>query len=266
MEEIKFSDNDVEKHVKDLMDDDFVPELTYLTDAECRFNVTKLPKVDESAYPGMTFVVCTYGERLNFLKHAGTSFTLNDPRNQKFVFQDMDYPKAAIDFAKSNSKKSLIVYIHDDVYLPKTWGPRFWNAYTEASKRGIIGVAGVFGVNGSRDSSSRTEHGELVDLQGKRLLSRPPLPWQVRALDECVLAFPRTSPISPDPLLKWHLYGADLCLQASEQGTAAVTLHAPIYHASNTVEPPKAFWDSAAVFRSKWAKKLPIEVPCAIIK
>ena len=54
----------------------------------------------------------------------------------------------------------------------------------------------------------------------------PELPPQVATLDELLLIVRRDSGLRFDPELGFHLYGADICLQASEQGLAVVALAA----------------------------------------
>ena len=70
-----------------------------------------------------------------------------------------------------------------------------------------------------------------------------------------------------DPELGFHLYGADICLQAREQGSAVVAcwprLASIIPGASGR---PRHFFTSAAVFaRKRGLHCLPVATPCAII-
>ena len=50
------------------------------------------------------------------------------------------------------------------------------------------------------------------------------LPARVATLDELLLIVRRDAGLRFDPDLGFHLYGADICLQASEQGLAVVAL------------------------------------------
>jgi hypothetical protein len=68
-----------------------------------------------------------------------------------------------------------------------------------------------------------------------------------------------------DRLLGFHLYGADLCLQAAERGLAVVALGALCYHNSRSVGLPEAFFPSAEVLARKWRHRLPVATPCVVI-
>ena len=72
----------------------------------------------------------------------------------------------------------------------------------------------------------------------------PELPAQVATLDELLLIVKRDSGLRFDPELGFHLYGADICLQAIEQGLAVVAL-------ARTVIVIAQRWIAGSVFRSR---------------
>jgi hypothetical protein len=106
--------------------------------------------------------------------------------------------------------------------------------------------------------------GWVVD-RGRMLNDGPALPARVATLDELLLVVRRDSPLQLDPALGFHLYGADLCLQARERGLAPVALGALCHHNSRHIGLGEGFHESAAVFARKWKHRLPIATPCAII-
>ena len=67
-----------------------------------------------------------------------------------------------------------------------------------------------------------------------------------------------------DPDLGFHLYGADLCLQARERGLAVVALEAPCRHESRHFHLPEPFLASARAFARKWQSRLPVATPCVV--
>ena len=75
----------------------------------------------------------------------------------------------------------------------------------------------------------------------------------------------RDTPLRFDPAPGFHLYGADICLQAAEVGLPVVVIDAVCHHNSRSVGLPKAFYKSAQVFARKWAQRLPVATPCVII-
>jgi hypothetical protein len=93
----------------------------------------------------------------------------------------------------------------------------------------------------------------------------PELPARIATLDELLLVVRRDAGLRFDPALGFHLYGADICLQARERGLAVVALAAPCHHNSRSVGLPEEFFASAEVFARKWNHRLPIATPCVII-
>ena len=138
--------------------------------------------------------------------------------------------------------------VHQDVYLPEGWDWRLTRQLYEAERRfGPIGVAGVYGVGDvirpeSPEQPLGTERiGWVVD-RGRELRDGPELPARVATLDELLLVVRRDSGLRFDPALGFHLYGADLCLQARERGLAVVALGALCQHNSRNVFLPRAFF------------------------
>jgi hypothetical protein len=106
--------------------------------------------------------------------------------------------------------------------------------------------------------------GWVVD-RGRLLCDGPELPARVATLDELLLVLPRNTPLRFDPALGFHLYGADVCLQAMERGLAVLALGALCHHNSRSVGLPEAFFASAEVFARKWKHRLPVATPCVVI-
>jgi hypothetical protein len=165
-----------------------------------------------------------------------------------------------------------VVCVHQDVYLPDGWDWLLARQPGDAERLfGPIGVAGVYGVGevippqapGTPQAAQRI--GWVLD-RGRLLRDGPGLPAQVATLDELLLVLPRSTPLRFDPGLGFHLYGADLCLQARERGPAVVALGALCHHNSRSVELPGAFFPSAAVFARKSGHMLPIATPCVIVE
>ena len=152
-------------------------------------------------------------------------------------------------------------------------------AGTVASPSSSARPSGGSGRSGSRASTAsarpsdcnRRDHtlgaqrvGWVVD-RGRTLREGPELPARVATLDELLLVVRRDTPLRFDPALGFHLYGADLCLQAAERGLAVVCLGALCHHNSRSIGLPKAFYPSAEVFARKWAHRLPVATSCVVI-
>ena len=67
--------------------------------------------------------------------------------------------------------------------------------------------------------------GWVVD-RGRMLRDGPELPARVATLDKLLLIVRRDSGLRFERELGFHLYGADICLQAREQRLAVVALEA----------------------------------------
>lgn len=169
----------------------------------------------------------------------------------------------AINAGLARARHALVVYAHQDVYLPHGWPARMVRQYRAASARwGEPAIAGVYGV--AEEAGRPRRVGHVVDRD--RLLAGPtPLPALVQALDELLLVLPRGTPLRADPALGFHFYGSDLALQAHQWGRPAVVLDAPCLHNSRYVEPPPAFFRSASAFATKWAARLPVATPCVLV-
>jgi GT2 family glycosyltransferase/tetratricopeptide (TPR) repeat protein/SAM-dependent methyltransferase len=161
------------------------------------------------------------------------------------------------------AKHPLAVWVHQDVYLPRGWPERFVQQYRLAAERfGPVGVAGVYGA--ARRGAALVRAGHVVD-RDRLLREATVLPALVDTLDEVVLALPRDTPLTCAPELGFHLYGADVCLDARRRGLAAVALDALCFHHSRTVELPRAFAASAEVLARSWPGELPVATSCGVI-
>jgi len=175
---------------------------------------------------------------------------------------------AGLNLGLGRAKHDWIVYVHQDVFLPSGWDHRLEEQLREAERRfGPVGVAGVYGVSevvkGQDEPPAAQRIGRVVD-RGRMLDEAPELPAPVATLDELLLVVRRDSPLRFEPALVFHLYGADLCLQARERELAVVALDALCHHNSPSAGLPDSFFRSARVFGRKWAHRLPIATPCVV--
>ena len=182
-------------------------------------------------------------------------------------------PSAAdgLNVGLKRAKHEWVVWSHEDVLLPEGWDRCLASQLRDAERRfGQIGVAGVYGVGEVIAPADRLEPlsaqriGWVVD-RGRELQDGPELPAPVATLDELLLVVRRDSGLQFDPALGFHLYGADICLQARERGLAVVALGALCHHNSRSVGLPAAFFRSADAFARKWSHRLPVATPCVII-
>ena len=188
--------------------------------------------------------------------------------NELIVVTNCPSAAAGMNLGIDRAAHGWVVCVHQDVFLPGGWDECLCKQLEEAERQfGPIGVAGVYGVgevvtHGVHDERLAAERIGWVADRGRLLRDGPELPARVATLDELLLVVRRDSGLRFDSELGFHLYGADLCLQARERGLAVVAIDALCHHRSRSVGLPEAFFASARVFARKWRHKLPIATPC----
>ena len=247
----------------------------------------------------LSFVVCLSDDAL--LQANLLASPCLGPGSPHEVIAIRNAPSAAdgLNMGLERAKNEWVVYVHQDVFLPRGWDRLLALQYRLAERRfGPIGIAGVYGVGDVVSTKNGNRHprpargagsgdprpalpdprpalpeprpalaveriGRVVD-RGRVLHDGPELPARVATLDELLLVLPRNTSLRFDPELGFHLYGADLCLQARERSLAVVAIDAPCHHNSRSIGLPEAFFPSARVFARKWARCLPIATPCVV--
>jgi SAM-dependent methyltransferase len=192
---------------------------------------TRLPDAPSGfAATPMTFVACVNDDdqlESNLLRapclDPGTPHELILMRGQTSAADGFN---AALEKARHD----LVVFVQQDIYLPRGWDSRFLEQYRAAEERfTTIGVAGIFGYTFGPDG--KTDLGRVLDRYLPHDMPAP-LPAMADGLDEIVLAVRRDTPLRFDPSLGFHLYGADLCLSSRRQGLPVAVLDAPCLHNS----------------------------------
>ena len=236
---------------------------SYLSAYQYIIRGTPLSDPPAGAERPLSFVVCVSDEatlQANLL--SSPCLAMGTP-NEVLLYRDCQSAADGLNRGLSEARHEIVVCLHQDVYLPRGWPARFIARYDEARLvHGPLGVAGVYGV-GLRGGRVRRA-GHVVDRD--RLRREPPaLPAAVETLDELLLAVPRGSPLSFDPALGFHFYGADLCLQARRRGLATVALDALCFHNSRSVDVPSDFYACGSAFARKWPGMLPVATSCVVV-
>ena len=166
--------------------------------------------------------------------------------------------------AISRAQSDILVFAHQDMYFPEGWGERLMGT-VEALEREDAnwGVLGAWGVT---ESGGRAGH--VYCTAGIRMLGGAfEGVRQIRVLDEVVLIFRKARGLRFDEQLPgFHLYGADLCLEAERRDLKCYAMSAFCIHNSNMYSMlPWEFWKAYLMLRSKWKSRLPILTPCVLI-
>ena len=170
-------------------------------------------------------------------------------------------PKA---YNSIKAKTEIVVYLHHDIFLPPDFFSNLQHAIKTVTKLdknwGVLGVAGVKLINNQRQI-----FGNIND-RGIPFGSAQNLPHEVDTLDELLLI--THGDIVFDENLPLHFYGADICMQAKQQGRKCYAINAYCHHNSSLVRGHRSesFYTCMDYFKNKWKHYLPIATTCTIVK
>jgi hypothetical protein len=171
---------------------------------------------------------------------------------------------AAYNSAIQKASTDLLVFVHQDVYLPSGWADALQRAVERLSTQDPNwGILGVWGVTKSNDRAGYLYWTGLDGTAGEPFDS----PEEVTSLDEVLLILRKSSGLRFDEHLPgFHLYGADISLEARRRGMKCYAVSAFCVHNTNEYNfLPFEFWTSYLLIRRKWKTELPIRTPCAEI-
>lgn len=158
------------------------------------------------------------------------------------------------------ASNDLIICCHQDVSFPEN----FNNTLQEQLKLigGDFGVVGTFGMGLEYRPS-----GNIYNPHPKKLAGGV-LPCQALSLDEHCLILRRSSGLLFDESYSgFHMYGADICLQAFEKSLTNYIIDSGVNHLSKG-KFDKTFDEAVVFFIQKWRDKINLdrfETMCCIV-
>ena len=177
------------------------------------------------------------------------------------IKQGFKKPCIAYNEAIKDCKEDIIIFVHQDVYLPET----FFGDLTVAIGKLCYANWGVLGVAGKLDELFFANV-----LDRKRLLKTNEIkPVEVYTLDELLLVIKKEKFKQlqfDEDIPNHHLFGTDICLQAETLGLRNYVIDAYCEHNSSLVTLPKCYQISEKYIQRKWAHLLPIHTTCSIIE
>ena len=193
---------------------------------------------------------------------------LNSPgiESASEVLVQRGYSSAAVAYnaAIEQASTDLLVLVHQDIYLPENWIQRVQSAVEQLAQTcpdwGVLGCCGI--------QTSGKHVGYIYDGAWNRVLGEPfEGGLEVESLDEAVLIIRKSSGLRFDPSLEgFHMYGADVCLQAQSRGKKCYAIGAFCIHNTNPYRMlPLHFWKGYLAMRRKWKAQLPIKTTCTEI-
>lgn len=162
--------------------------------------------------------------------------------------------------AIARSRNDIIVFIHQDMFLPEQWLSqlKFALEYLE-DKDPAWGVLGCYG-----ETQNQGGRG-CVYQPGLGMIGTPlDRPAPIQTLDEIVLILRKSSGLKFDQgLPHFHLYGTDICLRADRLGRKSYAIPAFCIHNTNQgFVLPKEFYECYEYVKRVWSSRLPIQASC----
>ncbi len=167
----------------------------------------------------------------------------------------------AYNTALGKTSARLVVFVHQDVYLPQGWCKSLLEQTALLDEMDKDwGVAGVYGITASGEGRGSLYSTGLRRMVGDRFR----LACEVRTLDEVCLVLQKAAGLQFDEKLSgFHFYGSDICLEAAQRGHRSYVVPCPVIHNSVRVRLfPHEFWRAYYYMREKWRHVLPVHTPC----
>ncbi|MFU7527428.1 hypothetical protein [Qipengyuania sp. ASV99] len=156
-----------------------------------------------------------------------------------------------------DTSSQIIVFAHQDVFLPQGWEAALRRAIAEIEvKDPNWAIIGAWGVNQDGEYAGHAWSSGLSLRLGQRFDE----PVETLCIDEFVIVLRRGSGLHFDEELPgFHLYAADIVLAARAAGMQAYVADIPAIHNSKPVRTYRGGYSQAWFYmRQKWQEFLPV--------
>lgn len=208
----------------------------------------------------LTFVVLASDQEI-LRQNLLASPCLKDPNpHQVIIQQGYDSASRAYNAALLQAANEVVVFIHQDVYLP-----RFWIADLESSLRQLAIVDPDWGVLGCWGVRQNGKGFGYLYTPGQEVIGAPlHSPARVQTLDEVVLIVRRSSGLRfNEKVPGFHLYGTEICLEAARMGMRSYAISAFCVHNSRQhFRLPPEFYACYREVKRLCREFLPIQTSC----
>jgi len=190
------------------------------------------------------------------------------------IIRGYDNVPRAYNKAFDSTKNKLIIYLHEDMFLPDGFFPSLNKTLYELEKHdpnwGVVGVAGASAKYGHINRGYQGTVGTLGKKWHKWIpMSEKDGPFfqEAETLDECLLIVKKDCKFIFDEEIpsSHHMFGADLCLQSRSRGMKNYCLNAHAHHNSPRKGVQQGLTESCEYIKKKWHKMLPILTTCAFL-
>lgn len=190
-----------------------------------------------------------------------SEITANE-QTELLVQQKFDSAALAYNDGLMRARSDLVLFVHQDVYIPTSWQETFRQAIKNLQGR-PWGVLGIIGKSRENRVIGRTWSTGIGKEIGCRILT----PELAESLDELLIVVNKKTGICFDERLPgFHLYGTDIVQTAKRSGWETYVINAPVIH--NSLPVKKLGSDFSLAYRymqRKWHRKLPIPTLTASI-
>jgi Glycosyltransferase like family len=194
-------------------------------------------------------------------KNLCSSPEINNGKNQIIIKRNYRAASLAYNDAIEDATNEIILFVHQDVYLPENWFSNFKKSLSYLEKEKINwGVLGCFGSKPKGPGGVGRVYTNGMGLHGREIDKPEP----VQTLDEIVLVIKKSSGLRFDPTLPhFHMYGTDICMSAREKGMMSYVFPAFCIHNTNQIlRLPEEFYECYRHIKRRWGKYVPIYTSC----
>lgn len=209
----------------------------------------------------LTMAVCVNNDDVlhqNLLLSPGL---LIGNHNQLVIKRDFSSASLAYNSAIEEAENDIIVFVHQDVYLPDTWFADLKRCLAFLDRtRANWGVLGCYGSRRGAEGGVGRVYTTGIGPDGRQIARPEP----VETLDEIILIIRKSSGLRFDSRLPhFHLYGPDICMTARERGMVNYAFQGFCVHNTNQLLIlPNEFYACYRYIRRKWSHYLPIYTSC----
>lgn len=210
--------------------------------------------------PPLTIVVAV-NDDVVFADNLLTSPCIQGRHPHEILVQ-RGFPAASLAYndAIDRSGNDLLLFCHQDVFLPASWAGGLKRSLEFLEKNDPRwGVLGCYGkTSEGHDWGQVYSHG--LGLVGRRSENVMP----VQTLDEIVLILRKSSGLRFDTSLPhYHFYGTDICMRAAQAGRKSYAIPALVVHNTRwNLVLPTEFYECYRHVKATWKDFLPIQTSC----
>lgn len=219
---------------------------------------------DHSAFSDNVSIVAAISDRKILENNLLRSGLFSDQEMRLHEYYNQVSASAAYNRGLADTRTDYIVFVHQDVYLPRNWLGNLRAAIGRLSEHDPAwAIIGAFGKAGNDDLVGHVWSSGLGCELGETL--RDPIP--VVAVDELLIVMRRVPGLKFDDRLPgFHLYGTDIVHEARKLGMTSYVCDLPVVHNSKPVQTlAGGYTDAYRFMQRKWKADLPLKTIIAPI-